>query len=451
MRCIGSHSRKQADMRRWQCYLRMSLILITAALLASCSMLPFEQPDATQPPSATETLPAVPIPQPTLLPSEENLPETTTLVLWLPPEFDPASGTPAGNLLSERLESFLSLHPDVRIEIRLKAREGTGGLLDALSTASAAAPLALPDLIALPRPFMEAAALKGLLRPFDDLTQIQLAADWYPYANELARLQNSTFGLPFAGDALLLAYTPGTDPGPPFTWGETTLISGTLAFPVSDSQALFPLSLYLAAGGAIQDEQGRPVLDPAPLTLVLDFLLQAEQAGSLPYWIMQYETFDQCWETFIQGEADQTLGWSSRYLPQAANQANDIQVALLPTPTRGSFTLITGWVWALPTTQPIRQSLSAQLAEYLVDSTFLVQWAAAAGYIPTRSTDIAAWSQPETQSLVEQIATGARPYPPADVMLALAPVLKQATLDVLTHQQTPQQAAERAAADLSGN
>lgn len=411
-------------------------------------MLPFELPGATQPPSPTATSPVIPT-QPVLLPSEESDPETLTLVIWLPPEFDPAAGTSAGNLLSERLESFLSMHPDVQIEIRLKAVEGVGGLLDSLSTASAAAPLALPDLIALPRPLMEAAALKGLLRPFDDLTQIQLATDWYPYANELARLQNSTFGLPFAGDALLLAYTPGEEQGPPFTWGETTLISGTLAFPVSDPQAVFPLSLYLAAGGAIQDVQGRPILDPTILTQVLEFLEKAEQAGNLPYWIMQYETFDQCWEAFTQGQSDQTLGWSSRYLSQATSPASGFRVALLPAPTQGSFTLITGWVWALPTTQPTRQSLSAQLAEYLVDSDFLVGWAAAAGYIPTRSTAIAAWSQPETQALVEQIAAAARPYPPADVMLALGPVLKQATLDVLTHQQTPQQAAEKAASDLS--
>ena len=108
------------------------------------------------------------------------------------------------------------------------------------------------DLIALPRPVMEAAALKGLLRPFDDLTEIQSATDWYPYARELSRLQNSTFGLPFAGDALLYMYNSNSEQAAPFTWGATTVISGTLAFPASDPQAVFPLSLYLAAGGAIQ-------------------------------------------------------------------------------------------------------------------------------------------------------------------------------------------------------
>lgn len=444
-----SNFAKRIPVRGWQGQLRTGILFLLAIFLVGCSLLPSGQTGVTQPPSPTETPSTTPFTPPTAQPGEEIPGDAVKLVIWLPPEFDPASGTAAGNSLSARLESFLSEHPEARIEIRLKAREGVGGLLDALSTASAAAPSALPDLIALPRPMMETAALKGLLRPFDDLTQIQLATDWYPFANEMARLQNNTFGLPFAGDALLLAYHPDSDQDPLFTWGETTTISGTLAFPASDPQALFPLSLYLAAGGKILDAQGRPALDPVTLTRVLEFLSYAEKAGSLPYWDLQHETFDQSWEAFTQGEVDQTIGWSSRYLSPDANLYNDVQVSLLPSPTQSGFTMITGWVWALPATQPIRQSLSAQLAEHLVDSAFLVQWAEAAGYIPTRSTAMPEWSRPDTRVLVEQIAATAHPYPPADVLSALGPVLKQATLDVLTQQQTPQQAAEKAAEDLS--
>jgi ABC-type glycerol-3-phosphate transport system substrate-binding protein len=85
-----------------------------------------------------------------------------------------------------------------------------------------------------------------------------------------------------------------------------------------------------------------------------------------------------------------------------------------------------------------------------VDSTFLIEWAAAAGYIPTRSSSIAEWPLPETRVLVEQIAAAAHPYPPEDILLVIGPVLKQATLDVLIGQMPPQQAAEKAVSDLSG-
>ena len=433
--------------------LRHPLILLAAALttvLVGCSMLPFGQPQATQPPDHTATPPIIPIAQPTSLPVEDNLSDSTTLVIWMPPEFDPAAGTSAGDLLSARLDSFLETHANVQIEVRIKALEGTGGLLDSLSTTSAAAPLALPDLVALPRSLVEEAALKGLLRPLDDLTQIQSADDWYPYASELAHLQNRTFGLPFAGDALLMASTPGAEQEGRFSWNETIVISGTLAFPASDSEALFPLSLYLAAGGTLLDEQGRPALNPAELTTVLEFLALAEQAGNLPYWNLQHDSLDQSWEVFTQGQVDQTLCWSSRYLALPADQASSIQVALLPAPERASFTLISGWLWALPANRPARQSLSVQLAEYLVDSTFLIEWAAAAGYVPTRSSAIAEWPLPETLALVEQIAAVAHPYPPEDILLVIGPVLKQAALDVLIGQLPPQQAAEKAVSDLSG-
>ena len=81
--------------------------------------------------------------------------------------------------------------------MRIKAPDGPGGLLDSLTTASAAAPLALPDLVALPRPIMETAALKGLVHPYQNLTSPIDEPDWYPYARQLARLQDSIFGIAF--------------------------------------------------------------------------------------------------------------------------------------------------------------------------------------------------------------------------------------------------------------
>ena len=95
---------------------------------------------------------------------------------------------------------------------------GQGGLLDALTATNAAAPGALPSLILLNRQDMETAALKGLILPLDDMTAVMGSTDWYPYAQDLARLQGSIFGLPFAGDALALVYRPVRFPSPPKSW-----------------------------------------------------------------------------------------------------------------------------------------------------------------------------------------------------------------------------------------
>ena len=199
------------------CCLILALILL---LVVGCSGLQRsgETPQVEgTPATAVPTLVITPVPatEPVDTPSGPVI-----LRIWLPPQFDPASGTLAGVLLQSRLDQFTAAHPEVKIEVRLKAVEGPGGLLEALSTAGAAAPLVLPDVIALPRPLLETAALKGLIYPFSDQPSPLDDPDWYEYARELGRLQKSTFGLPFAGDALVLVYRPGQVSVPPARLGQ---------------------------------------------------------------------------------------------------------------------------------------------------------------------------------------------------------------------------------------
>ena len=63
--------------------------------------------------------------------------------IWLPPQFDPRSGTPAAKILKNHLDLFIALNPGVQIEVRIKAEDGPGGLLDSLGSTNVAAPLAL--------------------------------------------------------------------------------------------------------------------------------------------------------------------------------------------------------------------------------------------------------------------------------------------------------------------
>ena len=110
--------------------------------------------DRLKPPSA---------PEGTVVPT---LPIGARLVrIWLPPEFDPQGNSPASSLLKARLDEFASENPDVRLEVRVKALEGAGGLLESLVAANVAAPLALPDLVLLPRPLLESAAIKRIALP----------------------------------------------------------------------------------------------------------------------------------------------------------------------------------------------------------------------------------------------------------------------------------------------
>ncbi len=417
---------------------RSGLILIA---LAACSGLPTAEPSPSPAaiPTATETR----VPTPTNTPTPEG---PLTIELWLPPEFDPSSGSPAGDILQARLDEFVQRRPNTHIVVRLKALEGPGGLLDTLTAASAAAPLAMPDLVALPRHTLEAAALKGLLRPFDELIEPIEGSDWYEYAREMARLQNSTFGIPFAGDALMLVYHTTNIPVPPRTLSDTLASPGPFLFPAADPQALFTLAQYQASGGEVLDDQERPTLEALPLTEVLTYYHTAAVSGLIPLEATQYQTDSEIWEAFNAGNADMIATWASDYFN---NMLGNAAGSPLPTADGRFSTLATGWVWALATPEPQHQQLTVELAEFLSEGDFLARWTTALGYLPTRPSALANWSTAAQRMLAGDIVTDARLIPSSDVLNSVSPLLYKAAQDVLKQVTDPETAAADAATGIN--
>lgn len=137
-------------------------LVAALALLVGCSQPAPSGPNPTAQEPASTTSAPVPAAAGQETPPPASPENPGTLRLWLPPQFDPSGNTPAAQILRQRLNEFSRRYPDVTLDVRVKAVDGPGGLLDSLTTASAAAPGALPDLVALPRELMETAALKGL-------------------------------------------------------------------------------------------------------------------------------------------------------------------------------------------------------------------------------------------------------------------------------------------------
>jgi len=374
-----------------------------------------------------------------------------TLKVWLPPQFDPASGTPASELLQKRLQAFESLYENISVETRVKALEGSGGLLVSLSAANAASPLALPDLVVLSRADLESAALKGLVQPLDGLTDELKEEDWYDYARQLAKVQDSVFGLPFGGDALMLVYQPSAVAFPPLTWEETLSLETPLAFAASDPQALLLLAVYQSLGGIIQDEQGRPFLDEPLLVQTLNIFQQATAVDVLPYWLTQYEEGAQIWQAFLNQQVQLGVVWSSDYLPNSSNIDLDLGATVLPGIGGRSFTFAKGWVWAVVSSQTERRDLSLRLAEFLVDGQFLASWTAANGLLPPRVGAVLPWPNASSRGLVGNLALSAHAVPSGDILASLGPVLKHATEQVLKEQADPQQAAKSAVEKLQSH
>jgi ABC-type glycerol-3-phosphate transport system substrate-binding protein len=406
------------------------------------------QVDATLHPEATSTPTVVPPPQT----SEPDTPPSgpITIRIWLPPDFDPTNDSPQAEHLRNRLDEFVSRRSDIRIETRIKDVEGPGGIIDTLSTAAAAAPLAVPDLVALPHHALANAAIKGNLHPFDGLTNVMDDPDWFEYARQLSHLQNSTFGIPFAGDALILVYRPSIIENKPTDWAATlessAEVSASLIFPAADPNGLLTLTFYQSVGGPIVDEENRPTLNTIQLTEVLSYYHRAQQSSLMPFWLTQYETDEQSWNAYEENQAEMVVTWASRYLQHLPVDSTG---APIPMPDGVPFTLATGWAWALVSPDPDRQAISVQLAEFLSTGTFLAEWNASSGHLPPRPSALSAWENVSIQTLLNQVAPSAHLEPSLDVITALGPVLQKVTVDILKDQADPVTAAVDAAEMLS--
>ena len=265
--------------------------------------------------------------------------------------------------------------------------------------------------------------------------------DWYDFARQLSFLQNATFGIPFAGDALVMAYRPEIAPEPPVDWAASLTLTTTLTFPAADPAAIYTLVQYQALGAPLVDEDEQPMLDVIQLTQVLSYYQQASASELMPFWLTQYETDAQSWEAYEDFQADMAITWASRLLQ---TPLADTSAAPIPTHDGVPFTLADGWAWALTAHDPDRQLLAAQLAEFLTTSDYLAAWTAEAGLIPSRPSATAAWTDQPSQTLVSQVAPSAQLIPSLDIVTAVGPVLQQAVVSVLKAEADPASAAETA-------
>ena len=422
--------------------------LILGLLLSGCESLPFELPWLAPATATSTTLPWVEdlTTTPEVTPTTDATPEPVrSLVLWVPPEMDPELETEATRIFANRLQLFSDLNNGIEIIVRVKAASGPGGLLDALTATSAAAPEALPDLIALARPDLETAALKNLIYPLEGITEIPDDTDWFSFTREMALLQGGTFGLPFAADSLALVYRPAAVEEFPASWSALLETGVPVAFPADSDQALFPLALYLAEGGLIQDTQRRPTLEVEPLTEVFRFLAEGTDLGTFSDALIQYQTTGQIWTAFRDGQTDMAVTWVSHFLQEGP--ADAALAPLLPF-SGNTVSLGNGMAWAVATPQENRQTLAVDLAEFLVQPDFLAEWSMAAGYLPPRPSALDGWRNQSLRSTISQVALMSRLRPSNDILTTIGPILREGVGQILQGNVDPAQAAQVAVESL---
>jgi ABC-type glycerol-3-phosphate transport system substrate-binding protein len=349
--------------------------------------------------------------------------------VWIPPQFDPAAESEAASLLEERLAEFEAEHPGLLLEVRLKRSDEEHDVVNSLLLTGEAAPSVLPDLILLSRSDLESAALKGFLHPIDGLSTALEDRDWYGYAQQLARIQNTGYGLPFAGDALVLVYYP--ELGTLVTWEDVFTTRGQLVFPANHPLGLVGLSLYASAGGKLLDAQELPTLEIVALTKVLTHVQQGVAEEVFPASLANVSTEAQTLQIYRTGSANKGIIWFLDYQP-----ASDGAITPLPGIAEEPFAYATGWVWALAGSNPENQQLAVELAEHLVAADFIGEWTRATGYLPTRPSTV----QDENRTITA-VLESAHPIPSNDLLAVLGPLMQEALTRVLSGEE-PQAVAE---------
>lgn len=370
-----------------------------------------------------------------------NIPlvQPRTLIVWVPPQFSLDNDSVSADLFKSRLDEFVARRPQTDIQVRVKALSGQYGLLESLKLTDSAAPILMPDLIALPRSLAERAFREGLVVPLDEYTEILGDVDWYAYALSLAEVDGQIAGIPFAGDLMTLAYKSDTEESPPIDWSSVLATGKPLAFPASDPRSLVTLALYQSLGGNLFDENGNPILESGPMLDVLTFYQNAQAANVMPYWLTQFETPEQSWVSYQDRQSTLAITWSSLVL---GSESPNTSLAPMPTREGKAFTYSDGWVWCVIPSDETTELFAVELAEFLTDTSYLSTWALEAGYLPVRPSSLESWSETPFYTTLNQLLPSAILIPDSELQSELGPRVRDAVVSVLKDQVEPAAALE---------
>jgi ABC-type glycerol-3-phosphate transport system substrate-binding protein len=381
-----------------------------APLLSTPTPAPITPASATPQPMPTSTVSA-----------EEHQP--VLLRVWVPPQFDPNADNPAAELLRSRLAQFQDEHPAIEVEVRIKSQED---ILKVLSVTMNAASEATPDLIALTYFDMQEAASAGFLHPLEGLTSILQDPDWYVFARELGEYQNTEYGIPFAGDVLVMVYRAGAFPEKSESW-ETLFASGArLIFPALEPGALFALSQYLSIDKQPPGDPSAMTLEEETLAHLLRFYERGIETNTLLRVSHETQTDAQALQVLRAGGAEIAVVRVSSHIQNPSGEYQPL-MGLDDVP----YTVGDGWVWALAGSNTEKQIIAVELASYLVESAFLAPWTEQAGILPVRPQALSGWENVTVKTPLNEVLQSAHPIPPEPVAELLGPLLQGALIRVM--------------------
>lgn len=412
--------------------------LALAWLLSGCALWKISQ--AT--PTPTPTLSPSPTPAPSPTPTATPLPAVTTLTIWVPDFLNPYDESTGAALFLEQLEAFSLIEPDVQVQVIVKKSSGAGGLYNLLSTASAAAPAVLPDLIILDQDDLQRAIDGGYVQALEETTLHQ--TDFYPFARTEI---TTTYGIPFVALVDHTVYRTGISVTPPFSWTDVVTKGYSLLFPAGPTSALADdavLAAYLGTGGTIADENGSARLDRAALEQLYSFIAGMMAANLInPDRVLALPDAAASWALYLQG-----IGRVSA-VPAGSYWAEPPEGSLpgwMPTPDGTPIAIAHTWSIALVAQTPFQQEPARQLMQWLTAPEQTAAFTRATKLLPAQPHAIELWGLlPEETAFLNQLLNSAVPNPPPTVNTPVRRALQAGLLALLNREvETPQAAATHA-------
>ena len=427
-------------------YLSLLVGLILVLMLSACSVLqeaglnlPWEvQP--TQFPTLNPDLfnsPTLPASTSEKTPASTTPESASILTIWFPPEMDPKSDSPAAKLLLDKLEDFAKEN-NMQLQTRPKAAKGSGGLLDSLAAAKAAAPDALPDLVILDQDDLALAASKGYLSPLPIEVFLGDEKDWFEAARAMTNFEGQTYGAPISLDPYIFGMT-GVSSINNGGWSGLRTSLGKVAFAADDPRGIFLMNIYIAEGGNVQDSLKHPVLDQEPLARTMLYLHQAYLDRHISTISVQAQTEAQILDALLNGNTDIGFIKLSQLLKNNQEKTNAVALRIsLP-----GKTLAQGRFWAITTSNPAKLSKIQALILAVSSPEFMGGYTKALGVLPARPSALESWSDLSTEVPWTRIGELSLPMPEESIINRLGPILRKATLDDLTETGNPEEITSR--------
>ncbi len=393
-------------------------------------------PAVTDTPETDETPEAEP---PTETP--EPTQETYTIRLWVPPQFDPEQDIPGGKALASAISAYTELHPNISVTVRIKATSGDSSMINTLTAAKHVAKDTLPSLVLLSRSNMETAVQRGLAQPIPT-SIFSDSNSWYGYARQSAVIDNTIYGIPVAGDCLVLAYRPAKTGSELTDWKDILTRGLPIGFAPSSAASLFGTFIYLNQGSKLTNEQGQSYLDQQKLTDALSFFLSGGQNGAFPPSLAQLVDQSQLWQRFNDGTMSIIVSQFSSFRHY---QNSDITVRDLP--LNEGFTdypLVSSWNLVMTENNTVIQEEAAKFAEFLADLLINDGFSQEAGYLPVRKTDHPAWEDDPQLKLITNVCENGTLIPNNQIANKIVPVINNAVTQVIKNQMSPELAAQDA-------